>query len=222
MKAALFKTTKAWRGPLRVAFQGERGAFGEEAVERLLGAGVVAVPRPTFDALFSSVDEGVADCVVAPVENTLAGEVARVGELLDESGMRVEGEVVLRISQCLIACRGATMAGVRTVESHPVALAQCGRFFEEHPHVSAVESDDTAAGVRRVVERGDTSRAALASERAARLYGGVVLRAHVEDSRENYTRFLLLTPARVGVTRVESLTSHTRIERSREDDCKHV
>jgi prephenate dehydratase len=222
MKAALFKTTKEWKGPLRVAFQGERGAFGEEAVERLLGAGVVAVPRPTFDALFSSVDEGVADCVVAPVENTLAGEVARVRELLDESGMRVEGEVVLRISQCLIACRGATLAGVRSVESHPVALAQCGRFFEEHPHVSAVESDDTAAGVRRVVERGDTSRAALASERAARLYGGVILRAHVEDSRENYTRFLLLTPAGVSITRVESLTLHTRIERSREDDCKHV
>jgi prephenate dehydratase len=199
MKGALIETLKDWRGPLRVAFQGERGAFGEEAVACLLGAGVTAVPRPTFDALFSSVDEGVADCVVAPVENTLAGPVERVRELLDESGMRVEGEVVLRISQCLIACRGATLAGVREVESHPVALAQCKRFFEEHTHLRAVEADDTAASVRRVVERGDTRRAAIASERAARLYSGVVLRAHVEDSRENYTRFLLLTPARVYV-----------------------
>ena len=179
-----------------MAFQGERGAFGEEAVARLLGAGVTAVPRPTFDALFSSVEEGVADCVVAPVENTLAGPVGRVNELLEESRLRVEGEVVLRISQCLIACRGTRLSDVREVESHPVALAQCRRFFEEHPQIKAVESDDTAASVRRVVERGDPRRAALAGERAARLYGGVVLRAHVEDSRENYTRFLLLTPAR--------------------------
>src|SRR5207253_2786920 len=106
-----------------------------------------------------------------------------------------EGEVVLRISQCLIGCRGARLSEVCTVESHPVALAQCRRFFEEHTHVSAVEADDTAASVRRVIENGDTRRAALASERAARIYGGVVLRSHVEDSRENYTRFLLLTPA---------------------------
>lgn len=196
MKASLIETSKDWRGHLRVAFQGERGAFGEEAVTRLLGAGVTAVPRPTFDALFSSVEEGVADCVVAPVENTLAGPVVRVRELMNESDLRVEGEVVLRISQCLIACRGAKFSDVREVESHPVALAQCRRFFERRTHLRAVESDDTAASVRRVVERGDTRRAALASERAARLYGGVVLRSHVEDSRENYTRFLLLTPAR--------------------------
>ena len=197
MRAPLVETSRDWRGPLRVAFQGERGAFGEEAVTRLLGAGVRAVPRPTFDALFSSVEEGVADCVVAPVENTLAGPVARVRELLNESDLRVEGEVVLRISQCLIACRGAKLSDVREVESHPVALAQCRRFFERHTHLRAVESDDTAASVRRVVERGDTRRAAIASERAARLYSGVILRSHVEDSRENYTRFLLLTPARV-------------------------
>ncbi len=195
MKGPLSETSKDWRGPVRVAFQGERGAFGEEAVTRLLGAGVTAIPRPTFDALFSSVEEGVADCIVAPVENTLAGTVARVNELLDETSLRVEGEVVLLISQCLIACRGASLATVREVESHPVALAQCSRFFREHPHIRAVEADDTAASVRRVVERGDKRRAAIASERAARLYGGVVLRAHVEDSRENYTRFLLLTPA---------------------------
>jgi prephenate dehydratase len=182
---------------VRVAFQGERGAFSEEAATRLLGEGVRAVPRPTFEALFSSVVEGVADCIVAPIENTLAGPVARVRELLDEARMEVGGEVVLRISQSLIGCTGATEASVREVESHPVALAQCRRFFKANPHIRAVAADDTAASVRRVVERGDTRRAAIASERAARIYGGVVLRADVGDSRENYTRFLLLTPASV-------------------------
>src|SRR3954469_25823339 len=135
LKRPLIETSKNWRGPLRVAFQGERGAFSEEAVTCLLGAGVTAVPRPTFDALFSSVDEGLADCVVAPVENTLAGPVVRVRELLVETSLRVEGEVVLPISQCLIACKGATLAGLREVESHPVALAQCRRFFESHTHL---------------------------------------------------------------------------------------
>src|ERR1051325_9454771 len=143
MRGALVEISNDRRGPLRVAFQGERGAFSEEAVARLLGEGVRAVPRPTFEALFSSVVEGVADCLVAPVENTLAGRVGRVNELLNESSLRVEGEVVLRISQCLIACRGAKLSGVREVESHPVALAQCRRLFEENTQMRRAEADDT-------------------------------------------------------------------------------
>src|SRR4051812_8718419 len=86
MKAPLSEMSKDWRGPLRVAFQGERGAFGEEAVARLLGEGVRAVPRPTFDALFTCGDEAVADCVVAPVDHPLAGAGDRVREGLGVTG----------------------------------------------------------------------------------------------------------------------------------------
>lgn len=185
------------RAGLRVAFQGEHGAFSEEACRRLAGRAVL-VPRPTFEALFAAVDEGIADCVLAPVENTLAGPVRHVQELLERSGLRAVGETTLRVSHCLIGCRGATVGGLRTVESHPVALAQCQRFFVAHPHLRPVVADDTAASARRVAASGDPRRGAIAGERAARLYGGVILRRRLEDDADNFTRFLLLAPPRLG------------------------
>lgn len=178
----------------RVAFQGERGAFSEEAALALLGPGVRLVPRPTFEKTFRAVTEGAADYALAPIENSIVGTVERACDLLLESELVVAGEVVRPITHNLVGCAGASVETVRFVESHPVALAQCERFFAAHPHLRAVASDDTAASVRRVVERGDTARAAIASVRAARLYGGAVLREHLEDHRENYTRFLLLAP----------------------------
>jgi prephenate dehydratase len=178
----------------RVAFQGERGAFGEEAAVALLGPGVRLVPRPTFEETFAAVVEGAADYALAPIENSLVGTIERACDLLLESALVVAGEVVHPITHNLVGCRGATVSTVRVVESHPAALAQCEKFFAEHPRVRRVVADDTAASVRRVVERGDPTRAAIAGLHAARLYGGAVLREHLEDHRENYTRFLLLAP----------------------------
>jgi prephenate dehydratase len=178
----------------RVAFQGERGAFSEEAAFALLGERVRPVPRPTFESLFSAVVEGVADFALAPVENSLAGTVHQTYDLLVESSLNITAEVIRPIRHNLVGCACATLESVRTVESHPVALAQCERFFAANPHIRRVASDDTAASARRVVELGDPTRAAIASERAARLYGGTVLRERLEDHSENYTRFLLLSP----------------------------
>ena len=185
----------AARAKLRVAFQGERGAFSEEAAVALLGARIELVPRPTFEALFAVVAEQAADYVVAPIENTLAGPVERVGELLQTNRLHVVAEVRLHIVQSLIGCAGATLADVRRVESHPVALRQCARFLAAHPQIEPIEADDTAASVRRIVARGDPTCAAIASARAARLYGGHILRPHVADSAENFTRFVLLAAA---------------------------
>ena len=184
--------------PPLVAFQGERGAYGEGAVAALLGPDARAVPCPTFESLFASVAEGRADRALAPLENSLAGDVGPALDLLAESELGIIGEVVVRISHCLIGCRGATLEGVREVASHPVALAQCGRFFAAREGVRLVEADDTAASARRVVERGDPARAAVASLGAARLYGGVVLAEGLEDDPENYTRFALLAPRAAG------------------------
>jgi prephenate dehydratase len=177
----------------RVAFQGERGAFSEEAAVKLLGEQIELVPRPTFEAMFASIDEGAADFVLAPVENSLAGSVYRNYDLLLESKLTVGAEVVLPISHNLIGPPGATFQQVRTVQSHPVALAQCTRFFEEHPAIQRVVAEDTGGSAREVVSAGDPSRAAIASRRAAEIYGGAILRSHLEDHRENYTRFLLLS-----------------------------
>jgi prephenate dehydratase len=179
----------------RVAFQGERGAFSEEAALRLLGERITLVPRPTFESLFASMAEGVADCALAPVENSLVGTVHRSFDLLLESSLYIAGEVVIPIRHCLIGCPGSSLDSVRTVESHPVALAQCERFFSERPEIRRVVAGDTAGSVAQVIRRGDRTRAAIAGRRAAEIYGGVILRERVEDHGENYTRFVLLTPS---------------------------
>ena len=178
--------------PLRVAFQGERGAFSEEAAVKLLGESIQTVPRATFEALFSAIREGAADAALAPIENSLAGSVYRSYDLLLESRLQVAGEVILPIAHNLIGIRGAVFAGIEIVESHPVALAQCEHFFQQHPHLKRVATLDTAGSVRQVVEANDPKRAAIAGSRAARIHGGQILLEHIEDHRENYTRFLLL------------------------------
>jgi prephenate dehydratase len=188
----------------RVAFQGERGAFSEEAAVCLLGESIVLVPRPTFESLFAAIGEGAADFALAPVENTLAGSVQRSYDLLLESSLHIVAEVVRPIRHCLIGCPGSSLDSVRAVESHPVALAQCERFFAARPQIRRVVADDTAGSVAQVIERGDPARAAIAGRRAAEIYGGQVLLEGIEDDAENYTRFLLLAPAATEVAHKSS------------------
>lgn len=176
----------------RVAFQGERGAFSEEAAAELLGGDVELVPRPSFESLFAALDDGAADALLVPLENSLMGSVYRCYDLLLESPLYIVAEVIRHIAHHLIGCEGASVERLEVVESHPAALAQCERFFAEHPWIARRPTDDTAASVRRVVEGGDPSRAAIAGRRAATIYGGTVLREHLEDHEENYTRFVLL------------------------------
>lgn len=176
----------------RIAFQGERGAFSEEAAVALLGEEIQLVPRPTLESLFAAVPNRIADCSLVPIENTIAGSIHRSYDLLLESSLQIIGESIIPVVHELIGCAGSSFETVEVVESHPVALAQCERFFAAHPRLERVATDDTAASARRVVQRGDPTRAAIAGERAARIYGGQILRAHLEDHRENYTRFFLL------------------------------
>jgi prephenate dehydratase len=178
----------------RVAFQGERGAFSEQAAVELLGEHITPVPRPTFEALFAAINDGAADLILAPIENALAGSVHRSYDLLLESNLTIVGEVVIPIVMNLIGALGAHFENVRSVESHPVALAQCERFFAKNPHIRRVVAEDTAGSVSNVVRAADPSRAAIAGLRAADVYGGELLREHLEDDRANFTRFLLLSP----------------------------
>jgi len=177
----------------RIAFQGERGAFSEEAVVKLLGESVRLVPRPTFESLFSAISEGAADFALAPIENSLAGSVHQSYDLLLESGLHIISEVTIPIVHNLIGCPGATLDAIRVVQSHPVALAQCLGFFVQHPAIQRIASSDTAGSVREVLERGDATFAAIAGRRASELHGGAILLEHLEDHRENYTRFVLLS-----------------------------
>jgi len=178
----------------RIAFQGERGAFSEEAAVKLAGPHATLVPRPTFEAAFSAIDDKLADYILAPIENSLAGSVHRSFDLLVESDLHIIGEVIIPIVHNLIALPGARISELAVVESHPVALAQCEQFFIAHPRLKRVAAEDTAGSVRDMMRIGDPKRAAIASRRAAEIYGATILQEHLEDDRENYTRFLLLAP----------------------------
>jgi prephenate dehydratase len=182
------------RKTTRVAFQGEPGAFSEAATIQLLGDWITTVPCPTFDAAFRSVPEGTADALLAPVENSLAGSVVRVYDLLLESRLGIVAETILAIEHHLIGCPGTSLDDIRSVASHPMALAQCEKFFLTHPHLKRVPAEDTAGSVRDALIRGDKSSAGIAGRRAAIHYGGVILAESIQDNAENFTRFVLLIP----------------------------
>ena len=179
--------------PPRVAFQGEQGAFSEDAALKLLGPEIQLVPRHTFETLFTSLDEGLAEYVLVPVENSLIGTIQPAVDLLNRSSLGIVAEVAIPIRQFLIGCPGAVFEGIVAVESHPAALAQCRRFFAAHPRIEKVETEDTAGSVARIVQGRDPTRAAIAGRRAAEVYGGSILKENLEDSPDNQTRFLLLS-----------------------------
>ena len=176
-----------------IAFQGERGSFSEEAAYKLLGRGIRVLPCETFTATFESVTKGRANHCLVPIENTLAGSVYENFDLLLANNLHIVSEVSLRIVHNLIALPGTTRKDVRQVYSHPVALAQCGRFFAENPQIERMTFYDTAGSVKMLAERRPPGAAAIASRIAAEVYHARILAAHLEDHRENYTRFFLLS-----------------------------
>jgi len=182
------------RKTARVAFQGEPGAFSEAAAIQLLGDWITTVPCPTFDAAFRAVPQGAADALLAPVENSLAGSVVRVYDLLLESDLGIVAETILPIEHHVIGCPGSSIDDIRSVASHPMALAQCEKFFVAHPNLKRVPAEDTAGSVRDVISRGDKYAAGIAGRRAATHYGGVILAESIQDNAENFTRFVLLVP----------------------------
>jgi len=176
-----------------VAFQGERGSFSEEAAYRLLGRRITVKPCETFAAIFESVVSGKTRYCLAPIENTLAGSVYENYDLLLSNDLHIVGEVNLRIVHNLIAPPGTALRDVTQVYSHPVALAQCLEFFKRHSKIERIPFYDTAGAVKLLAERRLPRAAAIASRIAAEVYRARILATHLEDHRENYTRFLLLS-----------------------------
>ncbi len=179
---------------MRVAYQGESGAFSENAARRLLGPEIIGVPCRSFEEMFGSVGAGEADCCIAPIENSLAGSIHRNYDLLFNSDLTIAGETSMRIVHNLIAPPDVAIDDIRRVYSHPVALAQCTRFFTQHPQIEAMPVHDTAGAVRLVMERACKDEAGIASANAAEIYGGRVLIESIEDNAQNFTRFFLLVP----------------------------
>ena len=179
---------------LMAAFQGEHGAYSEEAILKHFGPRTATLPCETFDRVFAAVETGECDLGFIPVENSLAGSIHRNYDLLlQHDQLTVIGEHALRVSHCLIGLPGATIDGLRRVISHPQALAQCEGSLKALPQVRVESVYDTAGSVKMVKELGDPSVAAIASVRAAEIYQLPVLRAGMEDSQANFTRFEIIS-----------------------------
>lgn len=180
---------------LRVAFQGELGAYSEEAVRRFFGAAADPVARRDFRAVGESVLGGEVDFGLLPIENSLAGSVVASYDVLGAMELVAVGEVISPIHHQVLGLPGARLDGIRRILSHPVALAQCNAFFAAHPGVEAVSHYDTAGAAKTVAEGGDPSVGAIAGAAAAERYGLDILARDVEDRADNQTRFLVVTRA---------------------------
>ena len=176
----------------RVAFQGEHGSFAEEAAAEFFSGDCQIIACPELSQLQTVLETEAADYAVLPVENSLIGKVQITNGFLSVNPWREVGELFLPIRLNLIGCSDAELDGITSVESHPAALLQCQKFFLAHPHLQKIATENTAASARRVIESGDPAQAAIASIKAAELFGGKVLLKDIQDKHENYTKFLLL------------------------------
>lgn len=175
-----------------IAFQGERGAFSEEAARKLAGPDVAVMPCIRFEDIFRAVKEGRASGAIVPIENTLAGSVHENYDHLVNFELPIVGETSVRIVHNLIAPEGVGIGRIRRVFSHPVALNQCLDFFARNPQFERIPFYDTAGSVKMVMEERLTDAAAIASSVAAEIYGARILRKSIESDRQNFTRFFLL------------------------------
>lgn len=188
----------------KVAFQGARGAFSEQACRQLLGDDVELFPKEKFVQIFQAVEQGEVDHAVVPVENTLAGSVHENYDHLMNHKLPIVAETRVRIVHNLIGRPEAELGQISRAISHPVALGQCLRFFREHPEIRAESHYDTGGSVKTIMEGSDPTVGAIASRAAAGLYGAKILVGEIEDDRENFTRFFLLArevddlPDRIG------------------------
>ena len=176
-----------------VAIAGEAGSFSHAAAVAAYRSEIRLVPCVDFPELFRTVAEDRAERGIVPIENSLTGSIHENYDLLRAHSLGIVGETEVRVRHCLIVRPGTTLQQVRRVASHPVALAQCRKFFAAHPTITAVPAYDTAGSVRDLMQDRVAADAAIASDLAARLYGGTVLHAGIEDHPANFTRFLLVS-----------------------------
>lgn len=184
-----------YRSVADAAYQGAPGAYSEEAAQVLLGATARLMPCATLEQTFEAVDDGRASQAVVPIENAASGTVPTVYELLIAHKLVVTGETIINIDYVLVAPPGTRRTAISRVLSHPLALSQCADFFRQNRGIEAVSVFDTAGAVRMAHESGDGKTAAIASRRAAALYGAEILQEHIQDLRDNWNRFLLLSTA---------------------------
>lgn len=181
--------------PFQVAVLGGPGTYSEAAAVTFFGESVQAIGKSDFDGIFKAVSSGQTDRGIVPIENSLAGSIHRNYDLLLRHNLSIIGETQIHIAHQLIALPGVKIADIKKIYSHPQPLAQCEHTLAELlPQAEQISTRDTASGVKLLVEQNVTDGAALASERAAQLYGLSILKADMQDNSENYTRFVAISP----------------------------
>lgn len=176
-----------------VAIAGEAGSYSHAAALSAYGTDIHLLACVDFPELFRAVVGGPAERGIVPIENSLTGSIHENYDLLRTHTLCIVGETEIRVRHCLIVRPGTTLREIRRVASHPVALGQCRKFFAEHPAITAIAAYDTAGSVRDLMNDRVSADAAIASELAAQMYGGIVLCAGIEDHPANFTRFLLVS-----------------------------
>lgn len=177
---------------IKVAFQGEHGAYSEEAAFKCFGNSVETVPSKTLRDVFSALKKNKVDFAIVPVENSLEGTVGAAYDLFLKYNLKPEGEVFQRIKHCLISFPHETLKSIKKVYSHPQALGQCNEFLGKLGY-EAIPVYDTAGSVKMIKEKKLKNSAGIASERAAKLYRMRIIKKGIETNRHNYTRFLILS-----------------------------
>lgn len=178
-----------------VAIQGQAGSFHEQAAQKWYGSSIDILPCTTFGDVFAAYARGEVDAIVTAVENTIYGSINQVYQYIEDCEAPIVGEVKLDITQLLIGLPGTKLADITEIYSHPVALAQCRSWLSTNmPQAELVEFFDTAGAVEYVKSAGEPHMAAIAGERAARLYDMAIIHNSIQDSSDNITRFLVLEP----------------------------
>ncbi len=177
----------------RVAIQGIKASFHEEAAFKFFGEDIETIECNSFKQTFQKLDAGDADYVVMAIENSIAGSLLPNYSLLREYNFPVIGEAYLHIQLHLMALPGVKFEDIKTVTSHPIAIRQCGDFLDDFPELKVIESSDTAACAKKIKEENLTDTVAIANALAAKLYGLNILERRIESNKKNYTRFLILT-----------------------------
>jgi prephenate dehydratase len=179
---------------MKIAFQGEPGAYSEAAVfEHNQNSSVTTIPCESFEQVFATVGSGACEIGFIPIENSLAGSIHQNYDLLLKNELTVIGEHYLRVSHCLIGLPGSSIGKIKKIISHPQALAQCDGYLHTLDQVKPEAVYDTAGSVKMVKDKGDPTLAAIASKRAAWLYGMQILAEGIEDDPANFTRFLIIS-----------------------------
>ncbi len=185
------------RDNARVCYQGAEGAYSEAATARFFGEGVHSFHVETFRDAFGALEDGSADYAVLPIENSTAGVVSEVYDLLTEYESYIVGEQIIDIRHCLLGLKGARIEDITTVYSHPQSLMQSARFLSEHSYMEQISMKNNAFAADKVAKSGDIHKAAIAGKRAADIYGLEILAEGINQAQSNSTRFIVVTNQKV-------------------------